>query len=108
MAKKIPLEGKKRWRVLFRESDRWLAGLYIPENRTREDVKVLEKHNASELFMLLDGNVTLVLKSDRGKARNVPLRKNELVIVDEWHNGYGRGKALVIERSTNRTESMEL
>ena len=109
MVKKIPLNGKKRWRVLFSENEKWLVGIYIPNAKSREELPYLEKHSSPELFLLLDGSVTLVLSNGKRK-RDAPLRKNELLIVDEWHNGYSKkgGKALVVERVGQHTKYIKL
>lgn len=108
MVKKIPLKGTKRWRVLFTEDKKWLVGLYIPNSKSRKELPYLEKHSHSELFLLLDGEVTLAL-SDGKRARDVPMKKGELLIVDEWHNGYSKrgGKALVVERVGQKTRYMK-
>jgi hypothetical protein len=46
-------------------------------------VKKLEKHKYPELFYLIDGEVNLVLKEDK-EIKELPLKKDEVVIVDTW------------------------
>jgi len=100
--KELSLKGEERWRVLFREG-KWLVGLYVPENRKREEVTKLERHDHPELFYLVGGKVKLVLESE-GKVMEVPLRKDSAVVVEEWHNAYGKGRVLVVEREGVKTE----
>ena len=105
--KKIPLKSKKRWKVVFRDKNNWLSGIYIPEFTDASQVKKFEKHSGPELFLLLEGKVTLVLLEGK-KHKKVPLKKNEIVIVSTWHNAYrpkgGKGVVLVIERDNISTQ----
>lgn len=105
--KEIAVKGDKRWRVVFKDSDRWLCGIYVPEFKSKKEITYLERHDGPEMFYLIDGKVTLVLKDEDGRERKVPLSKRKLVIVDEWHNAYrpggARGIALVIEKIGNKT-----
>ena len=106
--KVIPIRGDRRWKVVFKENDRWQCGIYVPENKSLDDVKFLEKHNAPELFMLIEGNIALVLMNEKGKLQEVPMEKGKVYIVNTWHNAYrpegGKGIALVIERPDIKTE----
>ena len=94
----------KRWTVIYNEGN-WLCGLYRPEFTECEQIKKLEKHDAPEMFLLLDGHIVLVLK-DKSGEKKVELKKNEIVIVESWHNAYspdGKGVALVVEKSGVKT-----
>jgi hypothetical protein len=101
------LKTTERWKVLFRDKNVWLAGLYVPEFTHRDEISLLEKHDAPELFYLIDGNVTLVLGSEDGTV-DVPLDKNQAIFVGTWHNAYrpmgGFGLVLVVERDGVKTE----
>jgi len=103
----INVESRERWRVVFKESDKWQVGLYVPENRSLQEVKILEKHDAPELFMLMHGSIVLVLE-ENGEIKEVPLEYGKLYIVEEWHNAYRpqgkEGIALVVERPSIKTE----
>ena len=105
--KVIEAKGDRRWKVVFKDSDKWLCGIYVPEFRSREEITFFEKHDGPEMFTLIDGKVTLVLRDERGREQRVPLSKRKLVVVDEWHNAYrpkgAKGIALVIERVGNKT-----
>jgi len=97
-----------RWEVVFRDSDRWQVGVYVPEYTSIGDIVVLEKHDAPELFYLVKGSIVLVLSSDLRGVREVVMEPGRLYIVDEWHNAYRpngvEGVALVVERTGVRTE----
>ena len=101
MIKKIPMTGEKLWEVKFREEPNWLLGLYSPDLRSRAEVRKLEKHDVPELFFLVEGEITLVLR-DGGETEDLQMKAGEAVILDCWHNAYSpgreRGRALVIEK----------
>ncbi len=100
-----------RWWIAFRDSDRWQIGVYCPENCSREDVRMLERHDAPELFVLLRGSIVLVVE-EGGVVREVPMEPGKLYVVEEWHNAYRpggcEGVALVVERPGVRTEFKEV
>jgi len=102
--RELKLRGGKRWEVLFREGN-WLVGLYCPEHASREQVEVLEKHDFPELFYLVEGDVTLLIGE---KCKEVELTKDKVVVVEDWHNAYGKGKVLVVEREGVKTEFKQL
>ncbi len=105
-------EYRDRWSVVFSDGAYWRAGIYIPENTSPGEVVVLEKHNRPELFMLIEGEITLVLSEDGVKMKEVPMEPGKIYVVEEWHNAYrpgGRpGKALVIEASDIETEYLSI
>lgn len=106
--KRISLQSKKRWKVIFRDRNNWLCGIYIPEFTDASQIQKFEKHNGPELFLLLEGKVTLVLLEHKHKRyKKVPLKKGEVVIVDAWHNAYrpkgSKGVVLVIEKDNIST-----
>lgn len=107
MLKKIKIRSKVRWRVLQSDKNFWTIGLYSPENKSKEEIKFLEKHNCPEAFLLLEGEITLIIKKDKNsRLRKVVLKKDKMVVVDEYHNSYSPkgGKALVIERDKVKTD----
>ena len=105
--KKISLKTKKRWKVVFRDKNKWLSGLYSPEFTKAGEIKKFEKHSGPELFLLLEGRMTLVLLTPKGREE-IPLKKGEAVIVDTYHNAYrprgAKGLALVIEKDNISTQ----
>ena len=101
--KKLDFASNQRWKVIFSDSPHWKAGVYVPENRRLEDVKYLEKHDCPELFLLLEGEVFLVLGRE-GKIRVERMQERRGYIVEEWHNAFGQGRVLVIERGKVKTE----
>lgn len=109
--KVIDVRTEERWKVVFREGEKWQVGLYSPENTSLEEIKTLEKHDAPELFMLVRGSMVLVVEED-GNLREVPLEYGKLYIVEEWHNAYRpggkEGVALVVERPDIKTEFKEV
>lgn len=111
MIKKIPIKSKIRWRVVFQDTGSWRCGIYVPEHKSKEEIKVLEKHNIPELFLLIEGKISLLIKENE-KLKVLPLKKNEIVIVDTYHNGFSpagkKGIALVIERDTFETTYLNL
>lgn len=105
--KKIYLKSKNRWKVLFTDKNHWQCGIYIPEYASSSQITKFEKHNGPELFLLIDGEVNLVILR-KNKRIEMPLKKNEIVIVNEWHNAYRpkgkKGIALVIEKDNISTK----
>ncbi len=112
MVNKIHIKPKQRWEVVFRENNKWQCGIYVPEFTSKNQVTFLEKHNAPELFYLVRGSITLILSRDGKKITEVPMEKNIIYIVDEWHNAYRpegvEGVALVIEREDIKTKFLKL
>jgi hypothetical protein len=111
MIKKIPIKSKSRWKVVFQDTGSWRCGFYVPENESKDEIKFLEKHNIPEFFLLIEGEVSLLIKENE-KLKVLPLKKNEIVIVDTYHNGFRpdgkKGIALVVERDTFETTYLNL
>jgi hypothetical protein len=105
--KKISLSSKNRWRVITGDESNWRIGMYSPEYTSEKKVDKLEKHTCVELFMLLEGKMSLLLRNDKGRERVVELEQGFVYMVDEYHNGFrprgAKGRALVIERDTFST-----
>jgi hypothetical protein len=102
----------QRWQVIFREGDRWQVGIYTPENTSLNEIVVLERHDRPELFLLVSGEIVLVLSKDGSQLEEVRMLPGKIYIVDEWHNAYrplGKsGIALVIEAPDITTEYLEV
>lgn len=99
----------ERWQVLCGDTAHWRVGLYSPNLCSRADVTELERHDCPELFLLLDGRLTLVLSEGGGRVREVALDIGKPVLVTSPHNGYcpdgpHTGRALVVERDAFQTE----
>ncbi|MCD6196378.1 MAG: hypothetical protein J7J82_06305 [Staphylothermus sp.] len=110
--KVLNISPKSRWEVIFKDNDHWQAGIYVPENTSREDIKYLEKHDAPELFYLIEGRIVLVISSDLKTFHEVEMQPGKIYIVDEWHNAYRpegvKGIALVIEKTNIKTQYNEI
>lgn len=93
---------KKEWQVLAGDKNHWRVGYYCPPQSRASQLRELEKHTCVELFLLLQGNITLVLdKGDR--EYEIALEPMKPVMVSDWHAGYcpdgpHTGIALVVER----------
>jgi len=108
---KIELKSDVRWIVKFRENNNWQLGLYRPEFKSKDEIDKLEKHDAPELFYLVEGEIILVLSKDGKEIKEVKMEKNKVYIVDEWHNAYsprGDGLAIVIEKPNIKTEFLSI
>lgn len=100
--KSLKPQDKKRWQVLCGDKNHWRVGYYSPPEGKASEVKALEKHTCVELFLLLGGQVTLILDDDRGEYE-LPLEPLQPVMVTDWHCGYCpkgpfTGVAMVVER----------
>ena len=98
----IVAKAKKEWQVLCGDKDHWRTGFYSPPQSRAKDVSFLEKHTCVELFMLLQGSITLILDDGKGEYE-LKLKPMQPVMVSGWHNGYcpngpHTGVSIVIER----------
>jgi hypothetical protein len=98
---------RERWQVLCGDSGHWRVGVYSPPESSAAEIDELELHDCPELFLLLDGELTLVL-ADR-ELRELPLEPGRPVLVTVPHCGYcpggpHTGAALVVERDRFTTE----
>jgi hypothetical protein len=96
------------WCVMCGDKDHWRTGFYSPEQNSFTQIDRLEKHSCPELFMLLEGSLTLVIEEE-GNLKTIILEKNKPILIDTWHNGFCpngpfTGKALVVERDNFVTE----
>ena len=98
----IESEEAKQWQVLCGDLDHWRVGFYSPKETTAEEIEELEQHDCPELFLLLEGELTLILMRD-GELKQVPLKKGQALLVTAPHSGFcpqgsHTGKAFVVER----------
>lgn len=97
-----------RWHVVCGDTGHWRVGVYSPTKASVEEVTELERHDCPELFLLLEGRVSLLLVED-GAPRVLELEPGRPVLVTAPHTGFcpdgpGTGTALVVERDTFRTD----
>jgi hypothetical protein len=98
----------QRWHVVCGDAGRWRVGLYSPTKAAPEEIGELERHDCPELFVLLEGRVSLLLVED-GAPRVLELEPGRPVLVTAPHSGFcpdgpGTGSALVVERDAFRTD----
>lgn len=98
----------ERWQVLCGDEAHWRVGVYSPPESCAQQIEELELHDCPEFFLLLSGNVTLVIH-DQGRIRHLPLRPNRPILVTRPHAGFCpdgpfTGTALVVERDSFGTE----
>ncbi len=99
------------WQVLCGDRGHWRVGLYSPALASAAEVHELERHDCPELFLLLEGELTLVLADPSAPegVRELPLEPGRPVLVSAPHSGYcprgpHRGVAFVVERDSFDTE----
>ena len=97
-----------RWQVLCGDAGHWRLGVYSPPEITREEIEELEWHDCPELFVLLDGRLSLLLV-EGGRERRVDLEPGRPTLVTAPHTGLcpdgpHTGRALVVERDAFHTE----
>lgn len=102
MQQPIALPIKKRWKPLCGDAKHWRVGIFSPIIASRKEVVEFEQHDCPELFMLIEGALTLVV-IENGVERQIRLKKNVPVLVTAPHagfcpNGSHTGKAFVVER----------
>jgi hypothetical protein len=104
----LEAEHNIQWHVLCGDKDHWRMGYYSPEASDLNQIEKLEKHTCPELFILMEGEVILVLAVNN-ELRTLKLEKFKPVLVDTWHNAFCpggalSGKVLIIERDHFTTE----
>jgi hypothetical protein len=96
------------WSVLCGDKDHWRTGVYSPEANDLKQIDRMEKHSCPELFVLIEGEITLLLSKNE-TLQTLKLEKFKPVLIDTWHCGFCpkgsfTGKALVVERDHFVTE----
>jgi len=110
----VPIEPRaaEQWQVLCGDADHWRVGIFSPAETAREQLEELEQHSCPELFLLLDGRLTLLL-GDGDSVRELPLSLGVPVLVTAPHAGFcpdgpHTGRAFVVERDVFRTDYTEI
>ncbi len=101
--KLLGIKAKKRWQVLCGDRRHYRIGFYSPEYTKKSDIKILERHDCPEFFMLIKGRLSLLIIDEKGKEKVVNLKPLKPVFVEGWHNGFcpgGKfsGISIVVER----------
>ena len=104
----LDIKDEQLWQVLCGDKGHWRTGIYSPEADSIDAVNKLEKHNCPELFLLLSGEISIVVKKNN-KLEIIKLEPLRPILVDTWHNGFcpnGKhtGMALVVERDEFTTQ----
>lgn len=101
----------KVWQVLCGDEGHWRAGIFSPAAASAGECRELETHTCPELFLLMEGRLTLLLL--RGSSvEELSLEKGKPVLVTCAHSGYcpdgpHAGRAFVVERDCFSTEYMD-
>ncbi len=103
----LPPAERERWRVICGDAEHWRVGLYSPGDTAPQDIVELEQHDCPEMFLLLSGNLSLLLLRE-GRVEEVPLEAGRPILVEAPHNGFcpcgaHTGVALVVERDRFKT-----
>lgn len=98
----LAAKARTRWQVLCGDKNHWRVGYYSPPEGSAAAVKQLEKHTCVELFLLLEGKVSLIIDDGQGE-RVLALEPMKPVMVTGWHSGFCpkgpyTGVAMVVER----------
>lgn len=107
MHKLISAKPGKKFQVLAGDKNHWRVGLGSPAFDRRDQITELEKHSCPEMFLLLKGNVTMVMDDGKGE-RELILKPMKPVMVSCWHRSYcpdgpHTGMVLIVERDDIRT-----
>jgi hypothetical protein len=100
---------ESRWSVICKDETYWRMGIYKPEFTNPDDITMLEKHTCPEVFVCLEGNMGLILKSN-GNEMIVELRPLQALVVTDYHSGFSidkDGYFLVAERAAFTTEYID-
>ncbi|MEI6079673.1 MAG: hypothetical protein WCQ53_03435 [bacterium] len=98
----------KLWQVICGDKDHWRVGIYSPDAVSLDAVDRFEKHSCPEFFLLLSGEISLLLINN-GEIEIITLEPLKPILVDTWHGAYcpcgkNTGTALVVERDAFTTE----
>ena len=104
----LPWPEGERWSVVCGDRDHWRLGVYSPGETRPDELPELEQHDCPELFVLLRGNLTLLIADSDG-LRELPLQPEVPVLIESPHAGFcpdgpHTGAALVVERDAFDTE----
>ena len=104
----LPWPKDERWKVLCGDDGHWRVGIYSPPETKAQELPELERHTCPELFMLMQGKLTLLI-ADGDRVREQPLELGVPVLVTAPHAGFcpdgpHTGVAFVVERDVFETE----
>lgn len=104
----LSLESGVRWQVACGDEGHWRVGYYSPGDTSARAIQELEQHDCPELFLLLSGRVSLLLKKEGG-LEVVELQPMKPILVECPHCGFcpdgpHSGIAMVVERDAFQTE----
>ncbi|HUQ04127.1 MAG TPA: hypothetical protein VM261_16625 [Kofleriaceae bacterium] len=104
----VPWQPGVRWQVICQDEAQWRVGIYSPPEASASDITELEQHDCPELFLLLEGELTIVCREANGDLREIALSRTHPVLVTSPHGGFCpggpfTGVALVVERATFET-----
>lgn len=104
----LPWPEGERWNVVCGDEGHWRVGVYSPGETGPDELPELEKHDCPELFVLMKGNLTLLV-ADEDRVRELPLQPGVPVLITSPHAGFcpdgpHTGVALVVERDSFDTE----
>lgn len=104
VATETPLstEPRKVWQVLCGDTNHWRVGMYSPSATCAADLPELERHDCPELFLLIQGHLTLLVAEGNG-TRELVLEPGKPVLIEAPHSGFcpdgpHTGMAFVVER----------
>ncbi|HNZ02507.1 MAG TPA: hypothetical protein PLY68_05615 [Myxococcota bacterium] len=103
----------ERWNVLCGDEGHWRCGVFSPPQSDVAQIDELEWHDCPELFLLLSGQVTLVLSDNAGGVRELSLEPGRPVLVSSPHSAYcpagsHSGVCFVVERDEFETEYRDI
>lgn len=101
-------EAARLWQVLCGDANHWRAGIYAPAAASAAGCPELERHTCPELFLLIEGRLTLLVHDGAG-VRELPLVAGKPVLITAPHSGFcpdgpHTGRAFVVERDLFSTE----
>ena len=104
----ITILPQKVWQVLCGDEGHWRAGIFSPKAASAAECPELEIHTCPELFVLMDGRLTLLLLKGTS-VEELPLETGKPILVTCAHAGYcpdgaHTGRAFVVERDIFSTE----
>jgi len=104
----LDVKPDKQWQVVCGDADHWRAGVYSPAQTGPADLDELEVHTCPELFLLIEGNITLLLALD-GEVEQLLLEPGKPILVTAPHAGFcpdgpHTGRAFIVERDVFSTE----
>lgn len=99
----LNIKPKKRWQVICGDKKHYRIGIYSPEYTRSDEIKILEKHDCPEFFMLIKGKLSLLIIDDKGNEKIIELEPLKPIFVEGWHNGFSpdgkfKGVSIVVER----------